>query len=334
MTTWILGIDISKRKFDAALSMGEKFKTKAFPNTPSGHRALLEWLARYDADHVHACMEATGSYWEALATFLHDEGHRVSVVNPAQIHAFAKGLLTRTKTDRQDARLIARFCEAMKPGFWQPRPREERELFALIRRLDALKGMRDQERARLQEAHEAVADEIESHIEGLERAVRELEERIRDHIERHPGLRDKRDLLASIPGVGETTAHQILSRLSVLSLLGSAKQWAAYAGLSPGERSSGQRQAASSGMVRLGDARLRKALYFPAMVAKQHNPVFRSFAQRLRSNGKRPKQIVVACMRKLLHIMYGVLKSGQCFDPSCYGMPAHTIFEMRVARTN
>ena len=75
-----------------------------------------------------------------------------------------------------------------------------------------------------------MADEIEGHIEGLERAIRELEERIRDHIERHPGLRDKRDLLASIPGVGETTVHQILSRLSVLSLLGSAKQWAAARG--------------------------------------------------------------------------------------------------------
>jgi transposase len=112
----VLGIDIAKKKFDVALLRDGKFRTKVFDNSPSGFTALKEWLVRQGADQVHACMEATGILFEGLATFLADEGHRVSVVNPLKIKAFGESLLTRTKTDKADARLIAGFCEAMNPS--------------------------------------------------------------------------------------------------------------------------------------------------------------------------------------------------------------------------
>lgn len=321
MSIHILGIDIAKNKFDVALRLNGKFKTKVFRNTRAGHESLLAWLSRYEVDCVHACLEATGAYWQELAEFLYDRGHQVSAVNPAQVHAYGKGKLARTKTDRQDAKLIEQFCEAMRPSLWQPRPREERELFALVRRLEALKGMRDQEQVRLETAHEAVVQEIQGHIDALERAITELDERIRDHIDRHPGLREKRDLLESIPGVGAATIAQVLARWSTLAALKSPKQWAAHAGVSPGEHSSGERPQVSAGMVRVGDARLRKALYFPALVAKRHNTVFRCFAERLEARGKRPKQVIVACMRKLLHVMYGVIKSGRPYELALHAVP-------------
>lgn len=319
MNRIVLGIDIGKQKFDVALLIDGKFKTKVFPNTREGFNALLEWLARYHEGQVHACMEATGAYWQALAEYLYDKGHLVSSVNPGQIHAFGKGLLSRTKTDKQDAKLIALFCEAMKPALWQPRPLEERELFALVRRLEALKGMRDQEKVRLDTAHTAVVEEIEGHLAGLNRAIEVLEERIKTHIDKHPDLREKRELLESIPGIGDATVAQLLCRISTLTAMASPRKWVAHVGLSPAERSSGEKQRISHGIARLGDARLRKALYLPALVAKRYNPALKAFADRLKARGKRPKQIIVACMRKLLHVIYGVLKSGRPFSAD-YGM--------------
>jgi transposase len=112
-----LGIDIAKKKFDAALLRDGKFKTKVFENTPAGFSALSDWLQQHGVDKAHACMEATGILYEGLAVFLADAGHDVSVVNPLQIKAFGESLLSRTKNDKADARLIARFCEAIsKPS--------------------------------------------------------------------------------------------------------------------------------------------------------------------------------------------------------------------------
>jgi len=316
MNRSILGIDIAKQKFDVALLRGAKFKTKVFANTRTGFEALQKWLLEHQVDCVHACLEATGAYWQDLAEWLHDAGHVVSAVNAAKVHAYGRSELSRTKTDRQDAKLIARFCQAVQPGPWQPKPIEERELFALVRRLDGLTVMLTQEQTRLDTAHPAIASDIEAHVQALERAIEALRQRIHDHIDRHPGLRAQRDLLASIPGIGEATLAQLLARWSTLAQMTSVRQWVAQTGISPRERSSGSSVRGSGRITKLGDARLRKALYFPAIVARQHNPVIRSFAERLQARGKRPLQIVVACMRKLLHIIYGVLKSGKPFNPA------------------
>ena len=138
-----LGIDIAKDTFDAALIKEErKPRHRRFANTAAGHGQLLAWLQDHGAQKAHTCLEATGTYGEALALFLHKAGHTVSVVNPARIHAFAKSQLQRTKTDKADAQLIAKFCQTQTPGAWTPPPAEARELQALVRRLQTLEEMR------------------------------------------------------------------------------------------------------------------------------------------------------------------------------------------------
>src|SRR5207237_10374256 len=134
-------------------------------------------------------------------------GHSVSVVNPPVIHAFAASQLSRTKTDRTDAALIARFCATQDPSLWTPTPREIRELQALVRRLDALHEMRTQETNRLASgaATTAVARSITTVLDTLTDEIAAVQQQIRDHFTHHPGLRNQRDLLISIPGIGETT---------------------------------------------------------------------------------------------------------------------------------
>ena len=117
--THVVGIDVSKAKLDVALRRPDgKLRSKVVENSPSGFVALTAWLGTHGVTQVHACLEATGTYWEAVAEYLVDAGHTVSVVNPAQIKAFGSAGLVRTKTDRVDAKLIAAFCVALQPPPW------------------------------------------------------------------------------------------------------------------------------------------------------------------------------------------------------------------------
>jgi transposase len=144
----IVGIDISKAKFDAALLVGERVRHGTFSNTEAGFQQCLTWLARHRPDPAlpwHACMEATGNWGLDLAAFLHANQVQVSMVNPARIKAFAGSELARNKTDRLDAGLIARFCRAHAPPAWTPPLPHLRELRELVRRCDALKAARVQE---------------------------------------------------------------------------------------------------------------------------------------------------------------------------------------------
>jgi transposase len=145
-----IGIDIAKLKFDAALLTEDgKYKHKSFNNTASGFAELLLWCQSLHVQEPHFCMEATGVYYEALANYLVDEKCKVSVLNPAQIAAFASSALSRVKTDKTDAKLIARFCQAMQPPLFTPLPANIRQLQALVRRLESLKDIQQQERNRL-----------------------------------------------------------------------------------------------------------------------------------------------------------------------------------------
>src|SRR4051812_20483481 len=150
MTEPVLGIDIAKLKFNVCLiNQSGKLRHKVFPNNATGFEQLSEWLTRHGVKQVYTCLEATGTYGEALALFLHEAGHIVSMINPAAVKAFAQSRLSRTKTDRVDAELIARFCQAQAPPAWKPLPAEVRELQALVRRLESLIEMRVMEENRL-----------------------------------------------------------------------------------------------------------------------------------------------------------------------------------------
>jgi transposase len=318
MTLPPLGLDLAKLKFNACLVReGGKLRHKVFANTPAGFSQLSDWLMRQGVEHVHACMEATGTYYEALATHLHEQGHAVSVVNPAQIKAYAQSRLSRTKTDRVDAALIASFCSERRPLAWRPPAPEVRELQALVRRLDSLVEMRTMEENRLSSGISigAVRSSVEEHLDYLGEQIKKTEALIRDHVNNHPGLRRQRELLDSIPGVGEATAAVLLAEVPDIKEYRSARKVAALAGLVPRERQSGSSVRGRVRLSKIGNARLRKALYFPAVTALRCSPFFQQWAEGLRRRGKSKMAVIGAAMRKLVHLAYGVLKTGRPFDP-------------------
>jgi transposase len=313
-----LGLDVAKLKFNACLVReGGKFRHRVFSNTEAGFWQLSEWLERQGVERVHACIEATGTYYEALAAHLHNQGHTVSVVNPAQIKAYAQSRLSRTKNDRVDASLITGFCAERRPPAWRPPAAEVRELQALVRRLDSLVEMRTMEENRLCSGVtvEAVRASVEKLIAHLCEQISQTEALIRSHIDNHPGLKRQHQLLDSIPGVGETTAAVLLAEVPDLKEYRSARQVAAFAGLVPREHQSGSSVRGRVRLSKIGNARLRKALYFPAVTALRCSPFFQQWAEGLRQRGKSKMAVIGAAMRKLVHLAYGVLKTGRPFDP-------------------
>lgn len=313
-----LGIDIAKVKFNVCLlNLSGKLKHKVFSNTAAGFEQLSAWLVRQDSPRVHACLEATGTYGEALSLYLHQHGHTVSVMNPAAIKAFAASRLSRTKTDRVDAELIARFCLAHQPPPWTPPAPEVRELQALVRRLESLIEMRVAEENRLSSGVTvaAVRTSVEEMILHLKEQIARTEKLIRKHIDQHPGLQQQSKLLNSIPGIANTTAAVLLAEVPDIKQYRSARQVAAFAGLVPRERQSGSSVKGRVRLSKIGNARLRKALYFPAITALRCSAFFQHWAQGLRERGKSKMSVIGAVMRKLIHIAYGVLKSGRPFDP-------------------
>lgn len=318
----ILGIDVSKAKLDVVLQLPDgKLRSKVVENNPTGFAALDAWLAKHSVAPLHVCMEATGVYWEAVAEHLADAGHTVSVVNPAQIKAFGQAQLVRTKTDRVDAKLIAIFCAAQRPPPWQAPSQAVRELRELVARRSALDDMRTQEHNRLLVAKASVKPGVEAHLEYLTRSIAEIEAAIRRRIDDDPGLKAQRELLDSVPGLGEKTIPALLSHYGGGQRFDKAKAAAAFAGLDPRERQSGTSVRGKPRLSKVGHASLRRALYMPAMVAITKTAWGRAFRDRLVANGKPPMVILGAMMRKLVHVAFGVLKSGKPFDPALHGLP-------------
>lgn len=318
MKLFSLGIDISKATFNAALLLdNDKLRHKVFPNNPNGFQQLSAWLLKHKAPAIHACMEATGTYGEALATYLHQAGHRVSVLNPVIIKGFAISQMSRSKTDKSDATLIARYCEQNHPPAWTPLAPEISELQALVRRLETLLEMLQQERNRLSGGinSPSVKANIQEHIDYLKEQIEQTQKHIQEHIKQYPRLKEQCDLLTSIPGIGETTAARFLAEIIDINNYDSARKVAAFAGLIPRHEESGTSVKSKARLSKVGNGRLRKAFYFPAIVAKRYNPLIKEQSQRLEKRGKCAMVIIGAAMRKLIHLAYGVLKSGKPFDP-------------------
>lgn len=315
----VIGIDVAKATFDIALPLTPgKYRTRAkISNDAAGWAQLLAWRDKH-APNAAVGLEATGIYHQDLAEQLVAAGVTVYVVNPAQIKAYGQSELLRIKTDRTDAKLIARFfrsrlLEPRRLHPYVPPAPSERILRALVRRLDDLKQIRQMELNRLESSDAILASSIRAVVATLEQQIAEVEKAITDHINSDPDLRKRHDLLTSIPGIGDTTSAFLLACLGDLSQYSNVRQIVAHAGLNPAQRQSGK-YAGKVRISRIGNALLRAKLYMPALVAKSHNPVLAAFAQQLATRGKPTKVILCALMRKLLHIVWGVLKSGKPFD--------------------
>lgn len=319
-----IGIDISKAKLDAATLLGEKYRDKTFDNNAAGFKALSAWIdalrtagTTEGEGSVHVCMEATNVYWEACAHAFSAAGHTVSVVNPALVKAHALSLGLRIKTDRVDARAIASFCREKAPDAWQPLSPTEQALRALVLRHTALMQMKGQESNRLETVRDAAASSVQMHLTWLDAEIDRIEREIRKRIDDDPTLKGKRELLDSIPGVGERTISVVLSYLSFIERMDNARQFAAFGGLNPALKESGTMRAKAV-MSKAGHVELRRALYMPAMVTLYRTNWGKAYRQRLEANRKPAKLIIGAMMRKLAHVIFGVLKSGKPFDPALH----------------
>lgn len=319
MSKICLGMDISKSSFDVSLLLPDnKIKTKKFSNNNSGFKLLEDWLKKCNINivNLHACMETTGIYGESLADFLYKLPCTVSVVNPAKIKGFGMGELSRNKTDRADSKLIARFCKAMNPPAWEPVKPAHRELQQLVRRLEDLKNILQIEKNHLEAATFIdIKKSIESVVECVSTQIKEITKTINDKINQNPELQKKQQLLETIPGIGEATIIQMLSFINIENF-NNVKQLIAFLGLNPKQRQSGTSINSKSRISKIGNSSLRKTFYFPAIVARKHNPIIRAFCERLKTGGKPTMVIICAAMRKLLHIIYGVLKTEKPFDAS------------------
>jgi transposase len=314
----VIGIDVSKNKLDCLWlkdPVALKVKTRVFHNTDKDYEALLAWAQKNTTEapaSIHFVMEATGIYHEALAYRLHEAGAKVSVVNPAQLRDYAKCLGTRTKTDKKDSLVIARYGASQRPRLWQPEPAAVRQLKALISRLEAVKQDIQRENNRLEKAEitrasEQVRRSIETVRGELEKEKARLEALINQHIDQNPSLQQDRELLESIPGVGPVIAQQMVAvvRSRVFT---SAAQCAAFLGLVPVAHESGSSVRGRAHLSKAGNAQVRAKLYMAAVVAIQHNPDIRAQYERLLQQGKTKMCALGAAMRKLVHICFGVLK--------------------------
>ena len=314
----VLGIDIAKAKFDACRLLPDgALQRKVFPNTCPGFALLTRWLSQHTTEAVPACLEATGTYGAALALYLHAQPHVVSLINPAAIKACAASRLTRSKTDRVDAALIARFCATQQPAAWTPPVAEVQALQALVRRFDALVEMRTRERNRLAagETLAAVRSSIEAHLAYLQQEITQTEHRIQRHMRQHPALHAQFLRLLSIPGIGAATAARLLGEINFTAFT-NARQVAAFVGVVPRLRQRGRSVRGRSRLSKLGSARVRHALSFPAVTALRCSPAMPTWADGLRARGKCEMQVMGAVMRKLVHLAFGVLKSGRPYDPA------------------
>lgn len=314
MKSLTVGIDIAKLTFVAAIKDNKSYHTKELSNNEIGFSELFAWLGQYSVDSYNICMEATGIYSNALAAFAYNHGHNVYVENPAKIKHFISSQLTRNKTDVIDAKMIAYYGELFQPRPWNPTEEKTQNLQALTNRLDVLIKMSHQEKLRLESTPKIAQDSIITVLTCLNDQIQKLKKQINQYICQDENFRAKEKLLRSIPALGNITIPKIIAFLGDTQKFGNPKQMAAFIGLNP-QRSQSGTSLNRSCLCKTGKSQLRKMFYMPALTAIRYNPTLKAFYNNLLSRGKPKKLAVCAVMRKLVHIIYGVLNNNQPFDP-------------------
>lgn len=298
-----VGIDVSKDQLDVAVHpTGESWNV---PHTEEDISALANRLQKMKPHLV--VLEATGGLQIPLAAAMGVAKLSVAVVNPRQVRDYARCTGQLAKTDMLDARILARFAEAIHP---QPRPLPDEELLelaALMHRRGQVVEMLTAERNRAYSALPVVRSQIEKHIHWLDQELKGLDEDLGGMIRNSPLWRAKENLLRSVPGVGPVTAATLLCGLPELGGAG-RKQIAALVGVAPFNRDSGKYR--GQRCIWGGRASVRAALYMASLVGTKHNPVLRDFYHRLRAAGKSAKMALVACMHKLLTILNAMIRDG------------------------
>jgi transposase len=309
MDTTIIGIDVAKDRLDVAVRpSGEVFVVE---RNAAGLERLVERLEPLAPSLV--ALEATGGFETIVAAALAAASLPVVVVNPAQVRAFAKAIGQRAKTDPIDAAVIAHFAQATKP---EPRPLPDeatRLLADLVARRRQIVEMIGAERQREKRATTRLQKSIKRLVKALEKELASVDTDIDDAVRGSPAWRDKEDLLASVPGIGPIIARTLIAELPELGML-DRKKIAALAGLAPFTRQSGQWRGKS--FIGGGRTSVRAALFMGAMTARRHNPILKSFFDRLVAAGKPRMVALIAVARKLLTILNAILRDQKPWQPA------------------
>jgi len=317
------GIEVSAKQLVVRLRRDEKLEPwRSFDNTPQGHALVVRYLRRAGRV-VRVCLESTGLYGLDLAlTLLAAEGLEVMVANPRAVRNFAKALMQRSKNDPIDAGVLEEFAARMPFQAWQPPSPTALALHALTRRLHDLVEILAAEKNRQhaaglsQTTPAAVRRDLARSVRAQERAIQRLTQQTRKLLAQDPQLTERFQLLDSVPGIGETSALQLLGELAVLSPDLTARQWVAYAGLDPRVYDSGSSVHKKPRISKAGNQHLRHSLFMPALVGVRYDPHLRAYYQHLQVLGKVKMQALVAVMRKLLHAFHAMFRTHQPFDGS------------------
>ena len=309
MTTRVVGVDVGKEKLDVNLN-GQK-RVREWANDEAGRAELGRWVVEQEAELV--VVEASGGYERALVSELVAREQAVALVNPTRVRAFARAEGVLAKTDKIDARVIARFGAKMKPEARVRRNNSQAELNEKVTRRHQLVEMRTAEKNRCQTASPSALENIASHLAWLNAAIEELEQQISQAIAANSKWADTAKRVKSVPGVGFVTAATLVADLPELGQL-NRKKIAALVGVAPFNHDSGKKR----GKRRIfgGRTSVRSILYMATLSAIRHNPVIKVFYQRLLAKGKLKKVALTACMRKLLVILNTMVTSGQDWNPS------------------
>lgn len=310
-----LGLDISKHKIDCYFKHSNKPYHMVITNNLEGYQKIISLFDDLEIplSCIHACCESTSKYHINIAKFLATHEVQMSIANPRSVHAYFKENLCRTKTDKQDAKLIAQYCEQRNPKLWQPEEPHWQEIKNLHRRVEQLNQLLVSEKNRLAISDEYTQAYIEEMIEHITKQIQSCHQRIDHIISEKQELLEKIRILNSIPGVGSNTSRILLYLLHDIERFPSSKHLISFVGLAPVVKESGRRHSKTR-ISKMGDRFIRKALYFPARaactVSKQWKPWYKQKLQ----EGKHPKEIYILMMCKILKYAYICLKNNTMFD--------------------
>jgi transposase len=303
-----VGIDVSKTWLDIAVLPTEE--SWRIENTEAGIAQLIESLRFLALDRI--VVEATGGYEAKLVEGLAQAGLPVCRVNPGRVRRFAQGMNWLAKTDKIDARVLAQFGEKAQPRLLVLPTETEKRLSALVKRRKQVVDMLTAEQNRTEMAEPEVLEYIVAILQTLNKQLADLDAQIQDLIDQTPDLKQKRDRLQSVPGVGKVLSSTLVSQMPELGAC-DRKEIAALGGLAPFNHDSGRKRGRR--MIRGGRPSIRRVLYMATIAATRFNPVIRSMYERLLAKGKLKKVAIVACMRKLLTILNAILRDQTSWQP-------------------
>ena len=324
----VVGIDVDKDllvccfgKMDQDFLL-DLFSRKTVTNKEKGFNDLMEAVKKLMDPNVQVrfVMEATGVYHQAFAYFLHERGYEVTIVLPNKISNYARTLESKTVNDKISSETITRFGLERKLESWEPPKGIYRTLQQVTRERSQLM---DERTVILNQLH-AEKSEAKPNENSIQRAIERLEliekqvgqiiKEIQALIKTDVEVRRIITLICSIPGIGELTAAIILAETNGFELIRNKRQLTSYAGLDVKEKKSGTSVRGKARISKQGNRHLRKAMHMPALAARRHNEIMKSFYERLVGKHNIKMKGAVAVQRKLLELAFTVYKTNTKFD--------------------